>query len=88
MNRTPPWPSGDGHVEETFAGLLCGLILGATLGLLLAPQSGRDSRAWITQQAQAIVQRRGIRGLLERSGAMNDADGLFVVASSSRRRRR
>jgi hypothetical protein len=62
---SPSRLSWDGDVAVTLAGLACGLVVGVTLGLLLAPRSGHDSRAWIAQQARSIVRRRGIRGLVE-----------------------
>lgn len=59
-----------GQVAQVLAGLACGLAIGVALGLLLAPQPGRDSRAWIAQRARAIVRQRGVRGLVDavRSG--------------------
>ena len=73
--------SPERDARAILAGLACGLVVGATLGLLLAPQRGRDSRAWIAQQgrearrragkfldpsaARAIIRERGVRGLLD-----------------------
>ena len=69
------------YLVGLLAGLACGLAAGATLGLLLAPAPGRDTRARILEQGRAarartakwfdrqtaieIVRRRGIRGLLD-----------------------
>ena len=73
--------AGIAKSRAILAGLACGIVIGTTLGLLLAPKSGRDTRAWIAAQgrearrrarklldpstAQVIVREHGIRGLVE-----------------------
>jgi len=60
----------------------CGLVMGAALALLLAPASGRDTRAWVAERGRsagrgtsallnrtraiAIVREEGVRGLWHR----------------------
>lgn len=51
------------------AGLVCGLVVGAALGLFLAPRSGRDNRAWIVQKGREARRRAGV--LLDPSVALS-----------------
>lgn len=45
---------GDGHAYTVLLALILGTALGAGLGLLLAPQSGRRTRRQIAEMAEDL----------------------------------
>lgn len=44
-------------IQETALGLIAGLAIGGALGLLLAPQSGKETRKMITDKAEDLLDR-------------------------------
>lgn len=83
--RLPSEHERDG--SALLAGLVCGLTVGAVLGLLLAPKPGRESRAWIGnrslqagRQAKAFLNSSAIRDIIRRRGVL----GLRDVWQQSR----
>ena len=52
QDRAPDAKRDDRNPPSRFAYLLAGLGIGAIAGILLAPQSGEDTREWISTQCQ------------------------------------
>lgn len=53
------------QVASFVAGLLSGAVVGGTIGILLAPQSGQDARQTIVNRVDGIIQ-AGKQARLER----------------------
>jgi hypothetical protein len=71
------------------AGAACGLVVGAAVGLLLAPDDGRCTRRWISAQGRHAGQRAAARlHGLDVVGFIRDRGVLGLVDALRRRRTR
>jgi hypothetical protein len=80
-NMTSMTTDEDDALAPIVAGFVCGVVVGAAVGILFAPVRGRETREWIARhgrqagrraadlldpaQATAVIRQRGIRGLVE-----------------------